>query len=256
LIYLSGYWLLLTTTIILNGGIHSVAAGLYLVIPISAAWLLGYPAALVNAGICLGTLLILTVLEMSGRPMPRYFPGTPMGTWITIVAGMIMAAVPIARILQIYQEALARLREYQGHLEELVEQRTAELKNANQAKSDFLANMSHELRTPLNAILGFSTLVREDPGLSDEHREDLDIVNRSGEHLLELINKVLDVAKIEAGQVIAEHAPFDVSALVRDAEVMMRQQAREKGHRTVRECSFQRSQRCSIRCRQASPSAP
>jgi hypothetical protein len=99
----------------------------YLVLPISAAWLLGYRAALLSAGICLGNLLIMAVLELSGRPMSQYLRGTPLGIWLSIVEAMIMAAVPISRILQIYKEALARLREYQGHLEELVEQRTVEL---------------------------------------------------------------------------------------------------------------------------------
>ena len=69
---------------------------------------------------------------------------------------------------------------------------------ANRAKTTFLANMSHELRTPLNAILGFTNLLREED-VSEKQRGDLDIINRSGEHLLNLINDVLDVAKIEAG---------------------------------------------------------
>ncbi len=68
---------------------------------------------------------------------------------------------------------------------------------ANKAKSVFLASMSHELRTPLNAILGFSSLMRDDAGLSDEQRKTLDIINCSGEHLLNLINDVLDMAKVE-----------------------------------------------------------
>ncbi|MCB1777423.1 MAG: hybrid sensor histidine kinase/response regulator, partial [Candidatus Competibacteraceae bacterium] len=59
---------------------------------------------------------------------------------------------------------------------------------SNKAKSTFLANMSHELRTPLNAILGFSTLMRQSPDLSSDHRQTLDLINRSGEHLLSLIN--------------------------------------------------------------------
>jgi signal transduction histidine kinase/CheY-like chemotaxis protein len=225
LVYLSGFWLITTVTIMLNGGIHSVAAVLYLVLPISAAWLFGYKAALVNAGICLTSLLIMAVLEMNGRPMPMYFPGTPLGTWGVVVAAMIMAAVPIARILQIYKGTLAQLRNYQGHLEELVEERTVELHAANQAKSAFLANMSHELRTPLNAILGFTTRVRDAPDLADGHRKDLDIVNRSGEHLLHLIDDVLDLAKIEAGRVVVENAPLDVNGLVMGVVEMMRERA-------------------------------
>ena len=111
LTFLSGSWVLFTFVIIFNGGIRSVGAVYYLVLPISAAWLLGYRAALVSAGICLGSLLIMAVLDVSGHPMPRYIPGNPLGIWASVVEAMIMAAVPIARILQIYKEALARLRE-------------------------------------------------------------------------------------------------------------------------------------------------
>ena len=97
----------------------------------------------------------------------------------------------------------------------------------------FLANVSHELRTPLNAILGFSSLVRDDPGLSEEHRRDLEIVNRSGEHLLGLIDDVLDMAKIEAGGVTVEEAPFDLRDLVGVVVAMMRARAEAKGLRDV-----------------------
>ncbi|MDO8312552.1 MAG: ATP-binding protein, partial [Sideroxyarcus sp.] len=100
---------------------------------------------------------------------------------------------------------------------------------ANKAKSVFLANMSHELRTPLNAILGFSNMMRKDPLLQAEQRQHLDIINRSGEHLLNLINDVLEMAKIEAGRVQVENAPFDLGSLVRDVTDMMQVRAREKG---------------------------
>ena len=132
------------------------------------------------------------------------------------------------------------LRRYKDHLEEEVQQRTADLvlarnaaQAANQAKSVFLANMSHELRTPLNAILGFSSLMRKDTTLSDGQRQNLDIINRSGEHLLNLINDVLDMAKIEAGRVQLEEAPFDVGSMVRDVTDMMQIRATEKGLRLL-----------------------
>ncbi|MDD2759338.1 MAG: PAS domain-containing protein [Methylomonas sp.] len=131
------------------------------------------------------------------------------------------------------EEALLR---YKDQLEETVRQRTSELllardaaEAANQAKSIFLANMSHELRTPMNAILGFSNLMRRDPQLSDSQRENLDIINRSGEHLLNLINDVLEVAKIEAGRLQLDIAPFDLGSMVRDVTEMMQIRAQEKG---------------------------
>jgi signal transduction histidine kinase/CheY-like chemotaxis protein len=100
---------------------------------------------------------------------------------------------------------------------------------ANRAKSVFLANMSHELRTPLNAILGFSKLLREDASLAAEQRRTLDIINRSGEHLLGLINNVLDMAKIEAGRTALEPAVFDLHAMMGNIADLMRQRAEAKG---------------------------
>ena len=100
---------------------------------------------------------------------------------------------------------------------------------ANRAKSIFLANMSHELRTPLNAILGFSSMMRKDPALAKPQHDNLDIINRSGEHLLSLINDVLEMAKIEAGRIELLNEPFDLGLVVRDVTDMMQARAREKG---------------------------
>lgn len=128
-----------------------------------------------------------------------------------------------------------QLRHYKDHLEEQIQERTIELslsrdaaEAANKAKSIFLANMSHELRTPLNAILGFSSIMRKDPSLPDSQRENLDIINRSGEHLLTLINDVLEMAKIEAGRMQLENQSFDLGNLVRDIIDMMQIRAAEK----------------------------
>jgi PAS domain S-box-containing protein len=97
--------------------------------------------------------------------------------------------------------------------------------NANQAKSTFLANMSHELRTPLNAILGFSDLLGRDHNTTADQQEKLAIINRSGAHLLNMINDVLDLSKIEAGQVELEPEAFDLPDMLQNIGRMFETQA-------------------------------
>jgi PAS domain S-box-containing protein len=99
---------------------------------------------------------------------------------------------------------------------------------ANRAKSEFLANMSHELRTPLNAILGFSQLLHRSVNLNSEQQENLSIITRSGEHLLTLINQVLDLSKIEAGRLTLNESNFNLYRLLDDLEDMFRLRAEDK----------------------------
>ena len=100
---------------------------------------------------------------------------------------------------------------------------------ANRAKSQFLSKMSHELRTPLNAILGFTQVLAYDCSLSSQHQEYISIINRSGEHLLELINDILSMSKIESGQVTLSENCFDLYRLLDSLEEMLRLKANAKG---------------------------
>jgi two-component system, sensor histidine kinase and response regulator len=100
---------------------------------------------------------------------------------------------------------------------------------ANHAKSEFLANMSHELRTPLNAILGFTQLMSRDRTLSQENQQNLDIINRAGEHLLNLINDILEMSKIEAGRTIFNFSSFDLPHLLNNIQQMLHLRAVSKG---------------------------
>lgn len=101
--------------------------------------------------------------------------------------------------------------------------------SANRAKSGFLANMSHELRTPLNAILGFTQLLERDSSLSTSGQEYISIISHSGEHLLQLINDVLDMSKIEAGRVSLNFHAFDFYHLLNNIEDMLQLKAQSQG---------------------------
>lgn len=105
----------------------------------------------------------------------------------------------------------------------------AEAEAANRAKSAFLANMSHEIRTPMNAIIGFSQLLLRDPDLSPAQRDHLAIIDRNGDHLLSLINDILDMAKIEAGRIALRTAPFSLRNLFADLRLMFAERAQAKG---------------------------
>jgi signal transduction histidine kinase/FixJ family two-component response regulator len=112
--------------------------------------------------------------------------------------------------------------------EERVKKAKEAAEAANRAKSEFLANMSHELRTPLNAIIGFSQLMTRSPNLSPDDKENLSTVRRSGEHLLALINQVLDLSKIEANRTVMNDINFDLHRLLADLEDMFRFRTDEK----------------------------
>jgi signal transduction histidine kinase/CheY-like chemotaxis protein len=243
IVFLAGLWAVLTAVIALNGGIYHVGMAVYVALAVSAAWLFGYQGALLTAGASAVATLAMALLDRRRISPGHVLPGSPTGMWMLVAESMLMAVVPVSLVLSSLKRALvasqqseSELKKHQQHLEELVKERTAELvqardeaQAANHAKSAFLANMSHELRTPLNAILGYSALVRDEADLSTKHRADLDAVNRSGEHLLSMIDDVLDLAKIEAGRVEVKNTYFRPEDLLDECVELMRPRARAKG---------------------------
>jgi len=100
---------------------------------------------------------------------------------------------------------------------------------ATRAKSEFLANMSHELRTPLNGVLGYAQLLQRDRSLTASQREALEAISKGGAHLLDLINDVLDLSKIEAGRVDIEATTTDLAQMAIDLKYLVAESARRKG---------------------------
>ncbi len=187
------------------------------------------------------------VKELERHP-EKMVPMETLGMPIYDELGNIAAALPNFSDVSQPQQADKLLTQYNRLLELQVKKRTQELlkviqqlqttqkqliqsqkiaargrlaaERANRAKSKFLANMSHELRTPLNAILGFTQVMSHDNSLSSEHKENLAIINRAGEHLLNLINDILEMSKIEAGKTTFNVNSFDLIRLLTSLEEM------------------------------------
>ncbi|MCP4071154.1 MAG: response regulator, partial [Hyphomicrobiales bacterium] len=156
-------------------------------------------------------------------------------TWINVTA----ASIPLEKygVVVTYFDITDRKRaekELKKAKQAALEaQRAAEA--ANQAKSAFLANMSHELRSPLSAILGFARVLDRNP-VMPEDKAHLAIIRRSGEHLLNLINDILDMSKIEAGRTVFSEQNVDVYRLLDDVEAMFRLHTEDKGLHLIFEC--------------------
>ena len=124
---------------------------------------------------------------------------------------------------------IQKARRTEVELEQRVEERTHELERANRAKSDFLANVSHEIRTPMNGILGMSDLLLQGELSDDERQRQTRIVYTSARALLEVINDLLDVSKIEAGKLSIQPAPFNLPRMLQECVELFEPQADAKG---------------------------
>jgi signal transduction histidine kinase len=198
--------------------------------------------------------LMIQVLTLVALVCGALFTGWKFRSWLSIAAAtednnllvivlLIIAFVGVAiacwttlpKII-LLEEAHQRAENLNQELEERVAIRTSELQKAivlanqaNQAKSNFLANMSHELRTPLNGILGYAQILQISSAITGKDKRRIEVIENCGSHLLELINDVLDIAKIEADHLDLRPEPTELNALLREVIDICQVRAEQKG---------------------------
>ncbi|WP_009962102.1 CHASE domain-containing protein [Verrucomicrobium spinosum] len=179
-----------------------------------------------------------TTLDVAGRRWALLFEPAPGFSrfrtdgmpWVALGAGSLISFLLAGHLWSLARRA-AEIRESNAVLlNEVAIRKAAEAaaEAANQAKSEFLANMSHEIRTPMNAILGYSQILAREPTLHPFHRDAVATILHSGDHLLHLINEILDLSKIDAGRMELSLSEFDLTATLRDLEGMFQQRCEEK----------------------------
>jgi signal transduction histidine kinase len=223
-----------------------------------AAWWRGYRPAryFVLAWALFAVSLLMLVLLRAG-----FLPSNPVtehGLYFGLITFVLLWSLALgdrinlikkgqaeaqAALLRQKEESALALQQANEALEQRVAERTAALNQAkawaeershaveaaNRAKSTFLARMSHELRTPLTTILGYTQLMQHDPLTAATQRANLSVIDRSSEHLLALIDDVLEMSRIEAGEITLKKESFDLLALLGNLEAMFRLRAADKG---------------------------
>jgi len=172
-------------------------------------------------------------MPMPGISLPASF--SQSGMFIFMFAGFFGGLVLLALLLRHLQRSLETERRLvQSAVErnhELSEAKTV-AEAANRSKSEFLANTSHELRTPLNAIIGFSDLMRlqiTESAENEKHCGYLNDINTAGRHLLQIINDILDLSKIEAGKIEIYEEPVDVAGVVKACALLVKERVESNG---------------------------
>ena len=226
------------------GGLNSPIIPWVVTIPLLAFFYLGSGRATQASvvALILGNLVLFYVLSGGGLVFPEHIPQASLaglGIVSTLCAGIYvsMMALYYAKVVSSQPELEREVARRLETAEEL-RQATRDANLANQAKSDFLAKLSHELRTPLNAIIGYSAILLEDmeDAGHDQQCTDLDKIQHAGEHLLVLINDLLDLSKLDLGKMELLLESIDVRSLVDDLVARHRGQASANGNSLSLDC--------------------
>ena len=224
-----------------TGGFRSAASNVYLTVVAFAGWLLGMRSMVAATVLSLLIMLALFLLGQAGL-LPEPAPTRPVvqfaTTWIAIVLGGLLFYFVVGEMHRNWRDEMA-LREdlarANDSLEAKVAERTLELsrakdaaEQASRAKASFLANMSHEIRTPMHAILGLSESLRRE-STDPRARERLNLVAQASDHLLTLINNVLDISKIESGKLELAAVEMRIADVFARVRAMLQREAQQRG---------------------------
>lgn len=175
------------------------------------------------------------------RAIELFIRPPPWASWwayTLYIAFLLVILGAFAYMRNLRQKALVLAKNNAVEAQQNAELARINAEKANKAKSAFLANVSHEIRTPLNAVLGHTQILARDSNLNERQRHSLEVIARSSDHLLELINNILDISKIEADEMQLLEAPFELVDLIKGIGIMFQNRAREKnlGWEFINEC--------------------
>ncbi|MGV0960678.1 MAG: ATP-binding protein [Limnohabitans sp.] len=210
----------------LTGGIYSATISWLALAPLPAV--LAYTQRARIMGLAVGWLLILGLYcyGLLGGEMPLQIMPQDLVHWHLMIA-IVIFGMQVALLYRMNSVRRQRLLRMQQHSRELRKIHT-QLKNTQQHKDRFVASVSHELRTPMNAILGLTDLIQHDKTLSDDVRAQVEDIQKSGEHLLTIVNDLLDHAQMEAGRLQVVQEPFNLPETLKSSFHLLERRAQTK----------------------------